>query len=92
MTPFLEKAMSRVPKSSEAGIKLFFCGPESFTPDLAPIIGQVPEIRNYFVAAGLNSIGIITGGGVGRLIANWIVTGSPDMDICGINPDRFHSY
>ena len=68
MTPFLEKAMSRVPISMETGIRNFFCGPESFTPDLSPIIGEAPELRNYFVAAGLNSVGILTGGGLGKVL------------------------
>lgn len=62
MGPFLEKAMSRVPITGEIGIRKFFCGPESFTPDLRPIVGEAPELKNYFVAAGLNSIGILTGG------------------------------
>mgnify|MGYP003349179286 CR=1 FL=1 len=43
MTPFLEKAMSRVPRTLEVGVKKFFCGPESFTPDLRPIVGEAPE-------------------------------------------------
>jgi glycine/D-amino acid oxidase-like deaminating enzyme len=50
---------------------------------------QAPELRNYFVAAGMNSIGILTGGGVGRLMANWIVNGEPDMDVTGMSPARF---
>jgi 4-methylaminobutanoate oxidase (formaldehyde-forming) len=73
-------------------VRTFFCGPESFTPDLLPIVGEAPEVRNYFVAAGLNSIGILTGGGIGRLLAQWIVDGSPDVDITGINIDRLHGY
>ena len=92
MTPFLEKAMSRVPITLELGIKKFFCGPESFTPDLKPIIGEAPELRNYFVAAGLNSIGILTGGGVGRMMAHWIINGTPDVDVTGFNIDRLHVY
>ena len=92
MTPFLDKAMHRVPRTLTAGIKTFFCGPESFTPDLAPIIGEAPEMRNYFVAAGLNSIGILTGGGVGRLVAHWIVHGEPDMDVTGISIERLQQY
>jgi len=48
-------------------MKTFFCGPESFTPDLGPIVGEAPELRNYFVAAGLNSIGILSGPGIGRV-------------------------
>lgn len=68
MMPFLDKAMNRVPASLNVGMKKFFCGPESFTPDLQPIVGEAPELKNYFVAAGLNSIGILTGGGMGRLV------------------------
>lgn len=92
MGPYVEKAMSRVPISLEVGVRKFFCGPESFTPDLAPIVGEAPELRNYFVAAGLNSIGIITGGGLGRVLAHWISTGRPDVDVTGFNIDRLHTY
>jgi glycine cleavage system aminomethyltransferase T/glycine/D-amino acid oxidase-like deaminating enzyme len=92
MTPYLETAMARVPRTLEVGIKKFFCGPESFTPDLRPIIGEAPELRNYFVAAGLNSIGILTGGGIGRLLANWIIDGDPGYDVTGLNIDRLHPY
>ncbi|HEX8700741.1 MAG TPA: FAD-dependent oxidoreductase [Myxococcaceae bacterium] len=92
MGPYLEKAMSRVPVSLETGVKKFFCGPESFTPDLQPIVGEAPELKNYFVAAGLNSIGILTGGGLGRVLANWILTGNPGVDITGFNIDRLHTY
>ncbi|MBY0516343.1 MAG: FAD-dependent oxidoreductase [Bacteriovoracaceae bacterium] len=92
MTPYLEKAMSRVPITGQIGIRKFFCGPESFTPDLRPIVGEAPELKNYFVAAGLNSIGILTGGGLGRVVANWIMTGTPDVDVTGFNIDRLHTY
>ncbi|HEY0881214.1 MAG TPA: FAD-dependent oxidoreductase, partial [Archangium sp.] len=92
MTPYLERAMSRVPVSQNVGLKKFFCGPESFTPDLKPIVGESPEVKNYFVAAGLNSIGILTGGGLGRALAQWIVTGQPDVDVTGMHIDRLHPY
>ena len=92
MGPYLERAMSRVPVTADVGIRKFFCGPESFTPDLAPVVGEAPELRNYFVAAGLNSIGILTGGGMGRAMAHWIMTGLPDIDITGMNIDRLHTY
>jgi glycine cleavage system aminomethyltransferase T/glycine/D-amino acid oxidase-like deaminating enzyme len=92
MTPYLEAAMSRIPVSMEAGVRTFFCGPESFTPDLAPVVGEAPEVRNYFVAAGLNSIGILTGGGLGRAMAHWVVEGRPDIDVTGMNIDRLHPY
>ena len=92
MGPYVETTMARVPITEQIGIRKFFCGPESFTPDLLPIIGEAPELRNYFVAAGLNSIGILTGGGIGRTIAQWIVDGSPDIDVTGMNIDRLHPY
>ena len=92
MGPYVEAAMSRVPISSEVGVRKFFCGPESFTADLQPVVGEAPELRNYFVAAGLNSIGILTGGGMGRALAHWIVNGSADVDVTGFNIDRLHTY
>ncbi|HEY3832561.1 MAG TPA: FAD-dependent oxidoreductase, partial [Acidimicrobiia bacterium] len=92
MAPYVEAAMARVPITAEVGIKKFFCGPESFTPDLQPVVGESPELRNYFVAAGLNSVGILTGGGMGRMLAHWITTGHPDVDVTGFNIDRLHTY
>jgi len=92
MGPYVEAAMSRIPRSLDTGIRTFFCGPESFTPDLRPIIGPAPEVRNYWVAAGLNSIGILTGGGLGRLVAHWIADGDPGADITGMHPDRLQRY
>jgi glycine cleavage system aminomethyltransferase T/glycine/D-amino acid oxidase-like deaminating enzyme len=90
LAPFLERAMSRVPITAEVGMKKLFCGPESFTPDLRPILGEAPELAGYFVAAGLNSIGVLTGGGVGRVLAHWITTGHPDVDVTAFNIDRLH--
>ena len=92
MAPYLERAMQRVPISLEVGVRKFFCGPESFTPDLLPVVGEAPEIDNYFVAAGMNSVGILTGGGIGRVLATWIVDGRPDVDVTGFNIDRTHRY
>lgn len=92
MAPFLERAMGRVPRSFEVGAKKLFCGPESFTPDLSPIVGEAPELRNYYVAAGMNSIGILTGGGIGRALAHNIVTGAPDVDVTAMLPARLQPY
>ena len=92
MGPFLEKAMARVPASFDVGVRTFFCGPESFTPDLAPMVGEAPEVRNYFVAAGLNSIGILTGGGIGRVMAHWVMTGRPDVDVTAMGVDRLQAF
>ena len=88
MGPFVERAMSRVPATLDVGVRTFFCGPESFTPDLAPIVGPAPGLDGYFVAAGMNSVGILTGGGLGRIVAQWIVDGRPDVDVTGFNIDR----
>jgi 4-methylaminobutanoate oxidase (formaldehyde-forming) len=92
MGPYVETALKRVPIALETGIKKLFCGPESFTPDLQPVVGEAPELKNYFVVAGLNSIGIITGGGLGRVVAHWIMHGRPDVDVTGMNIDRLHTY
>ncbi len=92
MGPYVEKAMKRIPISMNTGVKKFFCGPESFTPDLQPVVGEAPELKNYFVAAGLNSIGILTGGGLGRVLAHWVINGRPDVDVTGFNIDRLHTY
>ena len=92
MAGYIETAMRRVPASLEVGVRKLFCGPESFTPDLQPVVGEAPELKNYFVAAGLNSIGILTGGGLGRVLAHWIVHGRPDVDVTGFNIDRLHVY
>jgi 4-methylaminobutanoate oxidase (formaldehyde-forming) len=92
MAPYIERAMQRVPRSMDAGVKKLFCGPESFTPDLAPIVGPSPELPNLFVCAGLNSIGILTGGGMGRLVAHWLIHGRPDADVTYMHVDRLHRY
>lgn len=87
--PHLEKAYSRVPGTMHHGVKKLFCGPESFTPDLAPLVGPVPEVRNLWVACGMNSLGILNGAGTGMVLAHWIVDGLPPIDVTGINVNRF---
>ena len=76
-TPVLEAAFERVPMLAETGIQTFFCGPESFTPDGRPYLGPTPELRGLFVAAGMNSNGILNSGGVGLTMAEWITEGMP---------------
>ena len=87
--PHLERAYSRVPSLIDHGVRKLFCGPESFTPDLGPLVGETPELRNCFVAAGMNSLGILNGAGVGNVLAHWIVDGLPPIDVTGINVNRF---
>jgi glycine cleavage system aminomethyltransferase T len=88
MIPHLELAMERIPVAKTAGVHKFFCGPESFTPDQEPLMGEAPELKNYFVAAGFNSLGILLGGGVGQVMAQWIVDGLPPIDICDVDIAR----
>lgn len=86
--PLLEAAMKRVPALSEAGIQLFFNGPESFTPDNRYLLGETPEVRRLFVAAGFNSIGIQSAGGAGKVLADWIIDGHPPMDLSDVDIRR----
>jgi 4-methylaminobutanoate oxidase (formaldehyde-forming) len=88
MMPYVEEAMKRIPGLEKAGIHKFFCGPESFTPDLGPMMGLAPELDNFYVAAGFNSLGILMGGGAGKIMAQWIVDGVPDVDITEIDIAR----
>ncbi|GAG19886.1 unnamed protein product, partial [marine sediment metagenome] len=88
LTPYLEAAMERIPAAKDAGIHQFFCGPESFTPDMSPLVGEAPELKNFFVAAGFNSLGIIFAGGAGQILAQWMVDGLPPDDVRAIDIDR----
>ncbi|RLC79009.1 MAG: FAD-dependent oxidoreductase [Chloroflexi bacterium] len=88
MMPYMELAMNRIPISKETGIHKFFCGPESFTPDMGPLMGEAPELKNFYVAAGFNSLGILFGGGAGQVMAQWIVDGLPPVDVSGIDIAR----
>jgi 4-methylaminobutanoate oxidase (formaldehyde-forming) len=92
MEPFLGPALDRIPVLSETGVRTFFCGPESFTADVRPLLGPAPELDGYFVAAGLNSLGILSGGGVGSMLAHWITGGVPPVDATSVAIDRTHAY
>jgi len=90
--PYLEKSMKRFPILEKVGIRKFFAGPESFTPDTNSLLGEVPEIKNLFVSCGLNSIGIGTGGGVGKVTAEWLMTGHVNQDIFNYDIKRFQKF
>ncbi|MDJ0776574.1 MAG: FAD-dependent oxidoreductase [Gammaproteobacteria bacterium] len=81
--PVLEAAMERVPMLAECGWRSFFCGPESFTPDDQFHMGEAPELKGFYVACGLNSVGIQTSGGLGRALADWMHEGKAPMDLWG---------
>jgi 4-methylaminobutanoate oxidase (formaldehyde-forming) len=88
----MESALLRIPALSHTGIRKFYNGPESFTPDNQFILGEAPEVRNFFVAAGLNSVGIATAGGAGRALAEWISCGTPTMDLTAVDIRRFAAF
>ena len=86
--PLLLDAMRRVPALENAGILKFFCGPESFTPDVRYHLGESAELKGCFVAAGLNSIGLQSAGGVGKVMAEWIRDGIPPADLWSVDVRR----
>jgi len=81
--PILEQAINRFPPLAEAGIQTFFNGPESFTHDDRYHLGEAPELKGFYVAAGFNSIGIQSAGGVGMVLAQWMQDGAPPVDQIG---------
>lgn len=88
LEPVLLGAMHRIPALQSAGIQKFFCGPESFTPDVRYHLGEAPGLKNCFVAAGMNSIGLQSAGGVGKVIAEWMRDGRPPPDLWEVDIRR----
>ena len=87
--PAIVQCMERVPMLETAGIKELINGPESFTPDGNFILGESPEVENFFVGAGFNAFGIASGGGAGKALAEWIIAGEPAMDLGPVDIRRF---
>ena len=85
----MDNAMLRVPVLERTGIRKFYNGPESFTPDNQFILGEAPEVSSFFVGAGFNSVGIASAGGAGRALAEWIVEGAPTSDLTSVDIRRF---
>ncbi|MEQ1614759.1 MAG: FAD-dependent oxidoreductase, partial [Hyphomicrobiaceae bacterium] len=90
--PILEAALKRLPALENVGIRKFFNGPESFTPDVRYMLGEAPELQHLFVAAGFNSIGIQSAGGAGKVLAEWIVGGHPPMDLWDVDIRRMQPF
>ena len=88
----MENAMTRVPKLAECEVKKFYNGPESFTPDNNFLLGEAPELKNFFVGAGFNSMGIASAGGAGKALAEWIVNGSATTDLWPVDIRRFANF
>jgi len=85
----IEGAVNRVPCLEHSGIKSTVCGPESFTPDHKPIMGEDPRVRGFFHGVGFNSAGMMLGGGCGDQLAKWVINGRPDLDMYGYDIRRF---
>jgi 4-methylaminobutanoate oxidase (formaldehyde-forming) len=92
LAPFLEVAMRRFPALEDAGIRTLFCGPESFTDDISPMLGESPEVDNLYLACGLNSVGILSGGGLGHVMAQWLIEGFAPIDLTAVGVDRTHEF
>jgi heterotetrameric sarcosine oxidase gamma subunit len=88
LAPFLEYAMEILPGLENVGVCKLFTGPESFTPDNGFLMGEAPELANFFVAAGFNSLGILTGAGAGSIVASWIADGVPPIDVTDVDIAR----
>ena len=86
---FMAAALARVPALAEAGVKQLINGPESFTPDGNFILGEAPELKNFYVGCGFNAFGIAAGGGAGKALAEWIAAGAPPYDLWPVDIRRF---
>ena len=90
--PILEAAVNRMPVLATAGIHTFFNGPEAFTPDDRYLLGETPELANYFVATGFNSVGIQSAGGAGMALAQWMDAGEPPFDLWDVDIRRMQPF
>lgn len=88
LEPQLALHMARIPVLAESGIKLFFCGPESFTADSRPYMGPAADVRGLYLATGLNSYGILQSGGLGKVMAAWIEEGLPPISMASMHAQR----
>lgn len=89
LEPILANALHRVPELEQIGMKMLLNGPESFTPDDRFLLGESPELRGFFLGCGMCSVGIATGGGAGRVLAEWVLSGEPSMDFWPVDVRRF---
>jgi len=85
----MDSALHRIPALRDTGIRKFYNGPESFTPDNQFLLGPAPELHNFYVGAGFNSVGIASAGGAGRALAEWIVNGNATSDLTAVDVRRF---
>jgi sarcosine dehydrogenase len=88
----VDLAMERVPALEEAELRTLINGPEAFTPDGNFILGEAPQLKNFYIGAGFNAYGIAAAGGAGRALAEWIEAGVPPMDLWPVDIRRFHDH
>ncbi|MCV2868410.1 FAD-dependent oxidoreductase [Defluviimonas sp. WL0002] len=86
--PFMDAALSLIPALESTGIQHFMNGPESFTVDSKPLIGQTNEVDGLFVAAGMNSVGVMSSAGIGRVLADWMIEGAAPIDLWEVDIAR----
>ena len=90
--PYLMHAIKRIPDLENVGIRKFFNGPESFTPDVNYLLGETPEVKNFFICSGFNSNGIVASGGAGKITAEWIMNGEINEDVFSLDISRFEKF
>ncbi len=90
--PYLEKSFHRLPILKDAGIRKFFSGPESFTPDTQYLLGETQEVKRLYTCCGFNSIGIASAGGAGRATAQWMMNGYINEDLFSLDIKRFQKF
>ena len=90
--PYLINAMNRIPSLEKSGIRKFFNGPESFTPDTNYLLGETPEVKNLYMCGGFNSIGIVSSGGAGKITAEWMINGEIYEDVFSLDISRFEKF
>jgi glycine cleavage system T protein len=89
---FMTNGIQRCPVLETAEVRHLTVVPESFTPDNAYMLGEAPGIRNFFVVAGMNSVGIASAAGAGKALAQWIIQGYPEEDLWSVDMRRFHAW
>ena len=90
--PYLKKSFHRLPMLKNAGVRKFFSGPESFTPDTQYLLGETAEVKNLYTCCGFNSIGIASAGGAGKITAEWMINGHINEDLFSLDIKRFQNF
>ena len=90
--PYLMNAIKRIPELETVGIRKFFAGPESFTPDTNYLLGETPEVKNFYVCCGFNSIGLVSAGGAGKVTAEWMINDGLSEDLFSLDISRFEKF